>query len=52
MAAWGAITAFSRVTYGGWGNWHELMIRTSHLLVPMVLYLMHQWRLPSTASKQ
>lgn len=51
MAVWGAITAFSRITYGGWGNWHEVMIRTSHLLVPVVLYLLYRWRPSSTASE-
>ncbi len=39
MAAWGAITAFARITYGGWGNWHEVLIRSSHVLMPLALLL-------------
>lgn len=37
VAAWGAVTAFSRITYGGWGNGYELLTRSSHVLVPVAL---------------
>jgi hypothetical protein len=40
MAAWGAITAFSRITYGGWGNGHEVLIRTAHFAMPLALLLL------------
>ncbi|MCF7973537.1 MAG: hypothetical protein K9N55_06960 [Phycisphaerae bacterium] len=40
MAAWGAVTALARVTYGGWSSWHEVLIRTSHFVVPVVLLLL------------
>jgi len=38
MAGWGAITAFSRITYGGFGNGHEVFIRASHFLLPLALF--------------
>jgi len=45
MAGWGVITAFARITYGGPGNWHEVLIRTSHCLVPIALLLFnHSYR--------
>jgi|GEM_PF-1076866 len=37
MAVWGLVTALSRLTYGGMGNWHEVVIRTSHFLMPATL---------------
>jgi hypothetical protein len=40
MAVWGAITAFSRMSYGGWGNGHEVLIRTTHCMGPLVLWLL------------
>ena len=40
MAAWGFTTAFARIMYGGWGNWHEVLIRTTHFISPMVLLLL------------
>jgi hypothetical protein len=42
MAVWGAITAFSRITYGGWGNWHEVLIRSTHFMMPVALLLMYR----------
>jgi hypothetical protein len=42
MAGWGLITAFARITYGGSGNWHEVLIRTSHCLVPVALLLLNR----------
>ena len=45
MAAWGAITAFARITYGGLCNWHEVLIRTSHCLVPIALLLSNRLRI-------
>ena len=38
-ALWGAVTAFARITYGGWGAWHEVTLRAPHFLVPLVLLL-------------
>jgi hypothetical protein len=39
MAVWGLISAFSRVTYGGWGAWHEVTLRAPHYLVPLALLI-------------
>lgn len=39
LAAWGLITALSRMTSLGWGAYPELLNRASHFLVPMVLAL-------------
>ncbi|MBK1879852.1 hypothetical protein [Pelagicoccus mobilis] len=39
LAAWGIITALSRVSYGGVGNWYEVFARSSHCLVPIALWL-------------
>ena len=38
-AVWGAISAFARITYGGWGAWHEVALRAPHFLVPLTLLL-------------
>ena len=38
-ALWGGVTAFARITYGGWGAWHEVTLRSPHFLVPLVLLL-------------
>lgn len=37
MAAWGLITALSRLTANGWGAYPELLLRTTHFVVPFVL---------------
>lgn len=42
IATWGAITALARVTYGGTGNWHEVLIRSSHFLVPIALLITYR----------
>lgn len=42
IAAWGAITALARITYGGFGNWHEVLIRSSHFLVPIALLISYR----------
>ncbi|MGK0236907.1 MAG: hypothetical protein ACI92G_000363 [Candidatus Pelagisphaera sp.] len=42
ITAWGLITAFSRVTYGGIGNWHEVLIRSSHFLIPIALLVAYR----------
>ena len=38
-ALWGAVTAFARITYGGWSAWHEVTLRAPHFLVPLTLLL-------------
>ncbi len=40
MAIWGAVTAFARITYGGWGNGHEVLIRSAHFTMPLALLLL------------
>ena len=35
--AWGLITALSRLTANGWGAYPELLLRTTHFVVPFVL---------------
>jgi len=42
MAVWGAITALARITHGGAGNWHEVLIRSSHFLLPLTLLLLNR----------
>jgi hypothetical protein len=37
MAVWGAVTACARITYGGMGNWHEVLIRSAHFAMPATL---------------
>ena len=49
IAAWGAITAFSRITYGGTGNWHEVLIRSTHFLVPIALLWRYRVRLKKSS---
>ena len=39
IAIWGAVTAFARITYGGVGNWHEVLIRSSHFVIPITLLI-------------
>ena len=39
MALWGLITASARVTFMGWGAWHEVTMRTPHFLVPLFVCL-------------
>lgn len=39
LAAWGFITALSRMTSLGWGAYPEVMERATHFLVPMALAL-------------
>ena len=46
IAVWGAITAFSRITYGGSGNWHEVLIRSTHFLIPITLMISYKTRKP------
>lgn len=40
MALWGGVTAFSRITYGGWANGHEVFIRSAHVALPLALLLL------------
>ncbi|MEX2428179.1 MAG: hypothetical protein WD577_08035 [Bacteroidales bacterium] len=35
MAFWGLLTAFSRITTLGWGAYYEVLLRASHVLVPL-----------------
>jgi len=42
MAAWGAVTALARITFGGYGNWHEVLIRTTHVFAPITLLLLNR----------
>ncbi|MBW3597347.1 MAG: hypothetical protein KY475_08735 [Planctomycetes bacterium] len=37
MAFWGLVTAFSRMTAYGWGAYPEVLVRTTHFLVPLAL---------------
>ena len=37
-AAWGLLTAASRVTAGGWMLWPETVLRAGHFLGPLALY--------------
>jgi hypothetical protein len=37
MAVWGLITALARLTANGWGAYPELLLRTTHFVVPFVL---------------
>ena len=39
MATWGFISAMARVTFSGWGAWHEITLRAPHFLVPIALLL-------------
>jgi hypothetical protein len=39
MAAWGLITAFSRITCLGWDAYREVLLRATHFLVPLALVL-------------
>lgn len=39
MAAWGGITALSRMTAGGWAMWPESLLRASHVAGPLVVLL-------------
>lgn len=39
MAVWGLITAFSRVTCLGWDAYREVLLRATHVVVPLVLVL-------------
>lgn len=41
MALWGLVTALSRVTCLGWDAYPEVLLRTTHILVPVALVL---WR--------
>jgi len=43
-AAWGAITALSRLTAFGWGAYPELLVRTSHILGPVAVVLLVRLR--------
>ncbi|MDZ8120267.1 hypothetical protein [Pontiella agarivorans] len=49
MATWGAITALARITYGGWGNWHEVCIRSAHSIGPITLLLLISIRRSETS---
>lgn len=40
VAAWGLITALSRVTSFGWGAYPEVLYRATHFLVPLALLLL------------
>ena len=40
MAVWGLITALSRVVYGGFESYHEVLIRSTHFLTPLAYALM------------
>ena len=37
MATWGLITACARITFMGWGSWHEVLVRAPHFLGPLCL---------------
>ena len=37
MAVWGLITALGPLTANGWGAYPELLLRTTHFVVPFVL---------------
>lgn len=39
MAAWGLITALSRITSLGWDAYREVLLRATHLAVPLALVL-------------
>ena len=41
MAAWGGITALSRMMAFGWDWWPETMLRLPHLGCPLALYFLH-----------
>ncbi len=38
MAIWGALTAFSRISYDGWYRFPDVLFRATHFLVPWILY--------------
>lgn len=40
MALWGFIAASSRVTFMGFGSWHEVLSRTPHFMGPIVILLL------------
>lgn len=51
MMVWGAITAFARVTYGGWPAWHEVVVRAPHALAPLAILLMLKFGLKPSELK-
>lgn len=38
MTFWGLITACARITFMGWGSWHEVLVRAPHFLGPLFLW--------------
>ena len=46
MAIWGLVTAMSRMTAYGWGNWHDLALRVCNGGIP--LFLWYSWKQPTT----
>ncbi|MDC1175115.1 hypothetical protein OAT67_06955 [Bacteriovoracaceae bacterium] len=38
IAAWGLITALSRITYHGYAQWYEFFLRIPHFALPMFIY--------------
>lgn len=40
MAIWGLITACARITFMGFGSWHETLSRAPHFIVPVVILLL------------
>ncbi|MFA9478122.1 hypothetical protein ACERK3_07400 [Phycisphaerales bacterium AB-hyl4] len=38
LAFWGLVTALSRTTALGLGHWHEVLLRSSHVLGPLALW--------------
>ncbi|MBO26898.1 MAG: hypothetical protein CMI33_09985 [Opitutales bacterium] len=42
MAIWGFVTAMSRMTAYGWGNWHDLALRICNGGIP--LFLWYSWK--------
>ena len=46
MAIWGFVTAMSRMTAYGWGNWHDLALRICNGGIP--LFLWYSWKQPKT----
>jgi hypothetical protein len=43
-AIWGAVTAFSRMTAFGWGAYPEVLVRASHILGPVAVWLLARRR--------
>jgi hypothetical protein len=49
LCFWGLITAASRITATGWLSYPQLMLRASHYLAPLGVWLLSEWLARSAA---